>query len=137
MRLLGIIAAYIGASAALFGGLIGGVLWLIKADPTVAQEQRTAPIPPRIAESIERKSAQFAQPAVVEPAPVKPVMQEAPVALTQTPRRVQIRDLAPPRAVERKPRAHERKIAASARGPSQEVSSVRAAVTTARTDSPY
>jgi hypothetical protein len=142
MKLLGILIAYVAVSAGLFGALSGGVFWLLQADPTAAREQRAAPIPPRIAESIERKSAPIAQVAVMEPAPVKPIMQEAPVALTQPPRRVQIRELASPSlpsSVKRKPRRGEQNIAAQPASPSQEASSanVRAAVSTARTDNPY
>jgi hypothetical protein len=154
MKLLGTLAAYLAVTAALFGGVAGGVFWLVQPDANAAGEQRAARIPPRIAESIARKSAPFPQPAakpapelqpqpviVKDPEPVQPVMQEANVALTQVPHRVQVRELTAKTTAKPKPRRQERSIAArqtaTASAP-QETSSVTAQpVSTGRTDSPY
>ncbi|TMJ04267.1 MAG: hypothetical protein E6G97_07095 [Alphaproteobacteria bacterium] len=149
MRLLGIVATYLGATGLLFGGLIGGVFWLVKPDPTAATvAPRVAPISPRIAESIERKKLDTPAPTpvvqttstTIEPQPITPVMQEAPAALTQAPHRVQIRELSQ-RTAKRKPLPHQRNAAA------QNVATQEAAATpapsaarpiaTARSDSPY
>lgn len=138
-RSLAILLAYVVVSAGLIGGLLSGVLWLVQPGPTVAQEPRAAPIPPRIAESIERKLAPPPAPvAVKEPEPVKPAMQEAQVSLTSATPRVQIRDLAPPPPVKRKPRRDERTIASQRASAPQEASSASArVVSTGRSDSPY
>jgi hypothetical protein len=153
MKLLGTLAAYLAVTAALFGGLVGGVFWLVQPDINIAGEQRAAPIPPRIAESIARKSpppqlaakpAPEIQPQPVtlkEPEPVKPIMHEANVALTPTPHRIQVRELTAKTSAKPKLRRQQRSIAARQTPPAsapQETSSVSAqAVSTARTDSPY
>ena len=94
MKLLALLLTYLGVGAGLFAGLVGGVLWLVRPDPTIAQERRVPPIPPRIADSIERKVAPPARvtPAAlietkVEPEAAKPTMKEADAALTQAPRK--------------------------------------------------
>jgi hypothetical protein len=134
-RSLAILAAYLLVSAGALAGLLSGVFWLVQSEPTMAREQRPAPIPPRIAESIERKLVP-PPPVVKEPEPIKQAMQEAEVALTQPPRKVQIRDLAP-QPVKRKPRRDERALASrEAPAPQGAPASVRA-VSTARSDSPY
>ena len=84
-RSLAILAAYLLVSAGVLGGLLSGVFWLIQSEPTMAREQRQAPIPPRIAESIERKLVP-PPPVVKAPEPIKQAMQEADVALPQAPR---------------------------------------------------
>lgn len=134
-RSLAILAAYLLVSAGVLGGLLSGVFWLVQSEPTMAREQRPAPIPPRIAESIERKRVP-PPPVVKEPEPIKQAMQEAEVALTQPPRKVQIRDLAPP-PVKRKPRRDERALASREAPAPQEASASVRAVSTARSDSPY
>jgi hypothetical protein len=154
MKLLRTLAAYLAVTAALFGGLVGGVFWLVQPDAQVAREQTAAPIPPRIADSIARKSAPLPQPAtkpapdvqpqpamVEEPETVKPIMHEANVALTPAPHRVQVRELTAKTSAKPKPRRQEQTIAARQTPPAsapQETSSVSAQpVSTARTDSPY
>jgi hypothetical protein len=134
-RSLAILAAYLLVSAGLLGGLLSGVFWLVQSDPTIAREQRSVPIPPRIAESIERKLVP-PPPVVKEPEPIKQAMQEAEVALPQTPRKVQIRDLAP-QPVKRKPRRDERAVALREAPAPQEASAIVRPVSTARSDSPY
>ena len=109
MKLLAVLLTYLGVSTGLFAGLMGGVLWLVRADPTIAQERRVPPIPPRIADSIERKMAPPpVTPAAivetkVEPEAAKPTMKEADAALTQAPRKIQIRETKPRRPIKRKP----------------------------------
>ena len=155
MRLLGILATYLGAAVLLFGGLIGGVLWLVKPDPTEATAApRVAPIAPRIADSIERKkmdtpvaSAAMVQTTAVRiaPEPIKPVMHEAPASLAPA-SRVHIRELnphvtirkalRPERAIAQKVPRHERAIARQEPAPASEAPVVRP-IATVRTDFPY
>jgi len=62
---------YVGITAGLFGGLASGVWWLVTPDASLRLpvEAQAAPIPPRIAESIERKMPLPVQ----EPQPVRAV----------------------------------------------------------------
>ncbi len=141
MKLIALLAAYLGVGAGLMAGLMSGVFWLVKADASAVQEPRVAPIPPRIADSIERKMVP-PQPVPVtpaaivetkvEPEPVKPAMKEADAALTQAPRKVQIRETN--RQVPKKKPRDERRLAA------QEAASdapPARPIATARTDFPY
>jgi len=144
MRLLGILAAYLGATALLFGGLTAGVLWLVRPDPTATTASpHVAPISPRIAESIERKKIETpalpapvleATAAKVEPAPLKPVMHELPAALTPAPR-VHIRELNS-RVAKHKPPRQERAMARQEPVAAPETPAARP-IATARTDFPY
>ena len=154
MRLLGILATYLGATALVLGAFIGGVLWLVKPDPgTATAPPRVAPIAPRIAESIERKKMDAlpvptpvvqSTAARIEPEPIKPVMLEAPASLT--PSRIHIRELNPhvtsrkasrrERAVAQKGPTHERAIAQQEPASAPEAPVARP-IATARTDSPY
>ena len=136
MNILTTLVSYTVAVGVLVGGSVSGVLWLGRPDPTVKPATRVAPIPPRIAESIERKRVPEPAPplapapaAATEPVLVKPVMLEADAALTHTPRKVKVRDLPPP--VKRKP---PRQVQAAAL---QAVASPVRAVTTGRSDFPY
>jgi hypothetical protein len=80
--------ARLASCVAVVGGLslvpIYGAIWLARPDPSLKAEARLAPLPPRIAESIERKKD---APLRVEPIEVKPLepMTEATVALTPPP----------------------------------------------------
>jgi len=142
MKLLAILAAYVASAAALFGVLFGGVFWLVQPDPSGARERRTATIPPRIAESIERKWAplpQIAPAKAAEPvhsvmAPVRAVMHEAPVSLTPAPK-VRIREVAAPTAAKRKTRPVALREAAATQAPPA-AAAVRP-VASGRSDSPY
>jgi len=145
MKLLGLLATYLGVTAGLFGGLTAGVLWLVKADPAVMPAPRVAPVSPRIAESIERKMAATpvaptpvvrTNEANVEVEPVKPVMKEADAALTPAPRRVQLRELNQ-RPNKRKPARDEHALAAHGAALASQVLSARAPIATIRTDFPY
>ena len=129
MKLLGELLGYLAAAAALAGVLAGAALWLIAPDPAAAaRPAQSRPIPPRIAEGIERKAALRAQPVPVAELP-RP-MQQADVALTPAPR-IALRDLTPRSARKRKARRPA--------APPELASGSRAfpMVTTARTDSPY
>src|SRR3954467_15648610 len=78
--------AYILAVGVLFSTLAGGVIWLVKPAPAVSQEARPAPLPQRMADSIERKKPfPVQEPTIAEPKPVKPAMQEADVSLAPAP----------------------------------------------------
>ena len=139
MKLLALLAAYLGVTAGLFGGLTAGVLWLVRPDPAATREPRAAPISPRIAESIERKMAPPAPSPVitetkVEAEPAKPVMKEADVALTHAPRRIQVREFSPQQPIKRKLR-DEPNVAAQEAAP--EAPPARAQIPTSRTDFPY
>ena len=113
----------------LCAGLIGGTLWLVQPGIAVSNEPRVAPIPPRIAESIDRKKP---LPVKEEPEPIKPAMKAANVSLTPAPPQTRIRELSPPPKQTRKPRG-ERTV------PTQEAAPAAptAVVTTARTDVPF
>lgn len=130
---------YMAGAAALAGGLAGGVLFLARSgdSQTTAAPRRGAPIPPRIAESIERRKP-LAQPpaeqlAVVTPVAVRPTMQESNVALTpKASTKFVIRQPpSPPKKPTKKftPRAS---TAALEQG-----APTAPAVTTARSDNPY
>ena len=95
MRFLARLLIYTATVGALAGGMVGGALWLVQPGATMTREARAAPIPPRIADSIERKRP--VPVAAVAPEPAKPVMQVAPVSLTHQPA-FKIRDLSPPPA---------------------------------------
>jgi len=117
-KLIAALVCYLAVTSALAGGLLGGVLWLIRAEAGSAPV-RVAAIPPRIAESIERKkSMQPPETPQAAPAPPKP-MHQASVALGQ-PAKWVIRELTPS--------AKKRKAPATA--PSY-------AATAARNDNPY
>jgi len=94
---------YLSVSVALASGLAGGALWLARPDASqrATSPARAAPIPPRIAESIERRRPLPAPPAeplaVATPAAVRPTMQESNVALNpKPPIKFVIRELSSP-----------------------------------------
>jgi hypothetical protein len=134
---LGTLVSYAVAVGVLVGGSVGGALWLGRPDPSVKYAARVAPIPPRIAESIERKRVPEPAPApalvpavVSEPAPVKPAVLEREAALTQTPAKIKVRDLSPPSVKRKPPRDVQATVLHAAASP-------LAAVTTGRSDFPY
>ena len=131
MRVLAALFAYTAVVCLLAGGLIWGTLWLVEPDPTIKLERQAAPIPPRIAESIERKKPLPAPAVTATPEPVKPVMQEASASLTNQPI-AKIRELSPPPQRKVKKRREQKSVVAEALAapPTQSVS-------TARTDFPY
>ena len=133
MALARTLLVYIFGIGILGAALIGGATWLIAPGPAVSHEARVAPIPPRLAESIERKKPL----PVPEPEPAKPAiketsaMTEAAVSLTPAPvRSFKIRELNPPPKKKRKPRGDSgvAQAAAPAAAP---------VVSTARSDFPY
>jgi hypothetical protein len=130
--------SYLAAAAALAGGLAGGVVLLARPGDaqSAAAAQRVAPIPPRIADSIERKKP-IPQPpaaplAVAKQVEVGPMMQDANVAISRTPMKFVVRELPPPPKKRRKQSTQQASAAAVQQG-----ASTASAVTTARTDNPY
>jgi hypothetical protein len=106
-KLIAILLCYLAATSVLASALLGGVFWLIRTDPTESAPARVAAIPPRIADSIERRKMVLPAPEPqVPPAPVRP-MQEANVALKQPPpaARWVIRELTPSRPNGRRARS--------------------------------
>ena len=55
MTLARTLLAYALVIGVLCAGLIKGVIWLVQPGPAISREAHVAPIPPRIADSIERK----------------------------------------------------------------------------------
>jgi hypothetical protein len=135
MRTILAMLFYLGGAAALAAGLGASASWLTRADATAASPQRTPIIPPRIAESIERKKAVLPEPpkevSVMRPVS-QPAMNVAPVALIQTAPKVRMRErpAALSKRATRKPRRQE------AIEPPH-VASFAAPLPTARTDFPY
>ena len=130
---------YLAAAAALAGGLTGGVVLLARPGDaqSAAAPRRAAPIPPRIADSIERRKP-IPQPpaaplAVAKQVEVGPIMQDANVALTPTlPVKSVHRQQPPPPKKRRKQPTPQASAAAFEQG-----TSTASAVTTARSDNPY
>ena len=132
MRLARTLLCYIAAVGILCAALVGGAMRLIAPGAAIPQETRVAPIPPRLAESIERKRPVPVQEPDYRPEPAKPAMTEAAVSLTPAPvRSFKIRELTPPAKQQRKPRA-EQGVAQAA-----PPAAPAAIVTTARSDVPY
>lgn len=131
MRVIAGLFAYTAVVCLLAGGVIWSTLWLVEPDPTVKLERQAPPIPPRIAESIERKKPLPVPAVTATPEPVKPVMQEASASLTSQPI-AKIRELSPPPQRKVKKRREQKSIVADAPAvtPTQ-------SVLTARTDFPY
>jgi hypothetical protein len=91
------IVGYLVVSPLMLFGLTEGARWIAKPDPTltVAAPRPPSVIPPRIAESIERK-----KPFVPDPRPsedAKPVMIESYVSLPKDTPKVRIREVAVPK----------------------------------------
>lgn len=108
-------------------------MWLLSAAPTASQHTRTAVIPPRIAESIERKKPLPVKES--EPEPAKPVMKEATASLSAAIPQPKIRELiSPPKQITK--RRREKRIESSPLPTAPPVSSAQI-VTTARSDFPY
>ena len=101
--------------------LLGSVFWLIRTHPTESAPARVAAIPPRIADSIERRKMAVPAPEPpAAPAPAKP-MQEANVALKQPPARWVIRELTPSPTKARKARSLKQPPSAQASAPTYAV----------------
>ena len=82
-KFLAALLRYLAVTCALACALLGGIAWLVRVDATEGAPTRDVPIPPRIADSIERKKT-FVPPPPPEapPAPAIP-MHQANVALTR------------------------------------------------------
>ena len=129
MNLATTISSYVLATAVLAGGLTCGVSWLISSDGAPVAQAKPAQLPPRIAESIERRKAMI--PPIVSLPPARPVMQEANVALRPEQGIKQVvREVARvPLGMKQRPRPKT--------PPATEINRPAALVTTARTDTPY
>lgn len=105
-KLIAALVGYLAVTSVLAGGLLGGVLWLTSTNGADGATPRVAPIPPRIADSIERKKAAVpAQAPAAAPMPVKP-LQEASVALRRPmAAKWSIREISPLRAKKREVRS--------------------------------
>jgi hypothetical protein len=138
MRTLSALLHYSLAVVTLACGLAAGAWWLIAPDPLQARADKSpAPIPPRIAESLERKAAREPE----QPKePAKPAMQQANVSLAVQPApQFRIRDLVrSPQIAQRKKSRRDQKDQKKERAPIVPVEAGPAqVVTTARTDFPY
>jgi hypothetical protein len=125
--------SYVAIVAGLSLGLTYGALWLVSPDPDGQRVPDRPPLPPRIADSIERKKEPPPSPPVVAAKPfvAEPPMQEANVALP--PPRQAVRELRV------RPPSPKRPPKPDARMQTQPLPIVPAhgEVTTARTDVPY
>jgi hypothetical protein len=128
-KLIATLVGYLAVTSVLAGGLLGGVFWLTRTEGAESATVRVAPLPPRIAESIERKKAVTPpQAPPVASVPSRP-MQEANVSLSQpTSAKWVIRELTPLRAKKREVRSRNLAPPADAAAPSE------AAPTTVRSD---
>jgi hypothetical protein len=134
MKLARILLFYALAVGALFSTLSGGVFWLVQPGPAVSREARPAPVPPRIAESIERRKPFPVAERIEErkPEAVRPVLQEANVSLAPAPVYSSgIRELRSPARQTRKQRGER------AREVPPVSASPLATVSAARSESPY
>ena len=133
MKLAKTLLSYTLAIGVLCAGLIGGVMWLIQSGAAIPHEARAATIPPRIAESIERRKPIPVQQS--EPAPARPAMTEANVSLAPAPvHPIKIRELNPPPKQHRKPRGE---TAVANAAPAAAIRTAAPVVSTARTDVPF
>ena len=142
MRTPSSILFYTIAVVALTCGLSAGAWWLVTPGSVEAQPIRApAPVPPRIAESIERRMAREPE-RPRENAPAKPpAMQEASVSLAvQAAPQFKAREVIrvrQERQLQKKSRRDQRKEKPPIDSGRIEAHSGQAAVTTARTDFPY
>lgn len=131
MRTILFMLLYSAAAGALMLGMVGAANWLIAPDPMLVAPARAAPpVPRRIADSIERKMAPLPEPAR-EASVMRPVMQQAPVALTQSAPQFRTREPSPPPRKKTKRKPHnEPMVSSSQDAPARPHP-------TARTDFPY
>jgi hypothetical protein len=140
MRTLAAVLAYTTAAVAMACGFVAVAAWLVAPDASALPVARAAPpIPPRIAESIERKMARLPEQARdSSPAPVstRPAMQEARVSLVLPPApEVKLRDR--PAPAQNRPRKAPLSQQAGTATAAVEVSGGTAPVAAARGDIPY
>jgi len=103
-KLVAALVCYLAAASALAGSLVGGMVWLTSADGAESAPVHVAPIPPRIADSIERKNAFVPPQAPQAPSGPAKLMQESNVSLSPVAAKWSIRELSPPPAQKRKVR---------------------------------
>jgi hypothetical protein len=103
-KLIEALVCYLAAASALGGSLVSGMVWLTRADGAVSAPVHVARIPPRIADSIERKKAFVPPQAVQAPSVLAKPMRESNVSLSQpVATKWSIRQLSPPPVVKRNP----------------------------------
>jgi hypothetical protein len=90
MKIITGLIGYAVGVAALAAGLVYGMFWLVQPGTSAASTPRVAPIPPRIAESIERKKEPPPPPSAL--VPVRELMKESNVSLVP-PQKQTIREL--------------------------------------------
>jgi hypothetical protein len=142
MRTLTAALAYAIVATAMACGFVAAATWLVAPDASAPLVARAAPpIPPRIAESIERRMAWVPeQPRDPPPTPVstKPALQEASVSLVaRPPVEVSVRNTmaAPaPIGLRQKPRSQQANTATAS---ALEASRVTMPIAAARSDIPY
>jgi hypothetical protein len=97
-RFAAILGLYLTATAALAGALLSGVFWLARTDASASTEVRPRPIPPRIADSIERKKVVVPPQALPVTPAATSAMQTMNASLQRPPAPKQhIRELTPQR----------------------------------------
>jgi hypothetical protein len=84
-KLFALLLCYLAATSVLASALLGSLFWLIRTDPTESAPARVVPVPPRIADSIERRKMVLPPPETPAPPASARPMQEANVALKQPP----------------------------------------------------
>jgi hypothetical protein len=141
MRTLAAALAYTIVAVAMAYGFFAAATWLVAPDTSAPLAARAAPpIPPRIAESIERRMARVELPPDPPAAPIstKPAMQEANVSLlARPPLEINVRNTMAAPAPNR-PRKHPRAQQANTPTASAvEVAPVKLPILTARSDNPY
>ena len=129
------LAAYVLIVAVVAVVFLQAGRWLITSDPNYKPEPRVATIPPRIADSIERKKDLVLPPTPVSAPAAAVPMREAAVSLAQPPRHI-IRELSLPKPAAPKRRPKARTIEAHV-APSWTESAPSRTVTTARSDVPF
>jgi len=133
MKIVTGLFGYAVGVAGLVGALIYGMSWLVQPDASAAASApRVAPVPPRIAESIERRK---------EPPPPPPpaVAPKEPMTVSNAslapPPNQTIRELSAPKPPIRAPGP--RSMQARTAAPPQSAQPAVPAATTARTDAPF
>jgi hypothetical protein len=131
MRTLLAITGYLAIACLIIVGASEGARWLVTPDPAQATSKQPVArqIPPRIAESIERKKVFVRQPAP-EPLVNAPAMTEAPVSLPTT-QQIRIREVRAPKS--RRHRSRTKPV-----GPAAESrSNIATSIVRGRSDNPY
>jgi hypothetical protein len=137
MTLLARCISYVVIVSVVSLGFALGAVWLLRPDASAARAAHTPPLPPRIADSIERKKDPPAPPApAIAAGPALPeTRQDANAALHPLPPRQVIRELKVQRPA--RPRREPVQEARNAQMQASTSFPQPAGVTTARSDVPY